>query len=101
MFASSLVILLGASVALAYPSTLLERANVPFTPRICGTSITDQEILDAEKNFSETRVHSQMGSATGSGTIVIPVYFNVISRDNTTEGGLLSFVRVVVYISDF
>jgi len=88
MFASSLVALLGASIALAYPSTLLERVNVPFRPRNCGTSITDQEILDAEKNFSAYKAHSQSGSATGSATI--PVYFNVISRDSSTDGGFLS-----------
>jgi len=97
MFASSLVVLLGASVALAYPTTLLERANVPFRPRICGTSITDQDILAAEKIFSEKKAHSQSGSATGSRTI--PVHFNVITQNNTSEGGFLSFV-ICIYISD-
>jgi len=88
MFASSLVVLLGVSAALAYPATLLERVNVPFRPRNCGTSISDEDILDAEKSFPEKYAHSQSGGAMGGGTIL--VHFNVITRDNSTEGGVLS-----------
>ncbi|KAH8077877.1 Metalloprotease [Cristinia sonorae] len=79
MFASAFVALaLGASSVLGSPA-------VNVTTRLCGTHVSQEKLLAAEAHFQANAVGAEASFAGGSATI--PVYFHVISADDSVEGG--------------
>ena len=90
MFASAFSIFLWATAALASVASVSEPSN-PSGRRRCSTTISDEKIIAAEKNFAANKVsHSMAERAFGSA--VIQVFFHVISEDGTQEGGDIPFV---------
>ncbi|KAI0301824.1 Metalloprotease [Multifurca ochricompacta] len=99
MLASVLAILLGTSAAFASPAVVPEALNATITPRRCGTSISEEKLIAAEKHFAENKVTplSLVGDAANSATV--SVYFHVISQDSTLQGGSLSDASIAAQIS--
>lgn len=89
MLASTLSIFLGATVALASVVSVFERSDSSFTR--CSTTISDERITAAEKDFQAKKV-SQSLAKRDFGDTVISVYFHVISEDDTPDGGNITFV---------
>jgi hypothetical protein len=82
MFRSlALVTLLGVSAVSAI-------APAPI-PRKCGSTVSDVKFAAAEKHFAANKDSFAAASfATAKNkTAKIDVYFHVIQKDNTTEGG--------------
>ncbi|TRM68406.1 hypothetical protein BD626DRAFT_565247 [Schizophyllum amplum] len=78
---------LGASAVSASPAcsgSLLTRA-VPAGGRNCGTSISDERLVEAETHFQANKIAITKEKAAAAAPI--NVYFHVISEDNTEEGG--------------
>jgi hypothetical protein len=57
--------------------------------RKCGTFISDQAIIAAEKHFTENGV-----TVNAASSVTIPVHFHVVSKDNTLAGGNIPYVHV-------
>lgn len=88
MLASALPVFLGATVALASVVSVFERSDP--SPSRCSTVISDDEIVQAEKDFLASQVTRSLEERQAFGSAVIQVYFHVISADGTPEGGDLS-----------
>lgn len=84
------------------PSTTFELAHIltsRCSGRTCGTIIDDARILADEAHFQEllasasnsTDVHIASDD-TNVRAAPIPVYFHVIRKDNTTQGGNIPYV---------
>ncbi|TCD67922.1 hypothetical protein EIP91_011786 [Steccherinum ochraceum] len=74
-------LILGASSVLGSPLH-----NV--TTRACGTTISDEKLLAAEQHFKSNVVNKEaFAHVDAAANAVIPVYFHVISEDNTLDGG--------------
>ena len=54
--------------------------------RKCGTSISEERLLAAEKHFSDNAVSKEFFTDAAAAATV-PVYFHVISKDSTVAGG--------------
>ncbi|KAI9466723.1 Metalloprotease [Lactarius psammicola] len=87
MFASALSIFLGATVVLASVAKVPDLLN-PSNTRRCGTTISEEKIIAAEKDFEASKV-SLPPAERGTGFVTIPVHFHVISEDETPKGGNL------------
>ena len=90
MFTSALSVFLGATVVLASVVNVPDHLN-PSGTRGCGTTISEERIIAAEKDFEANKVSRPL-TEWGIGFVTIPVYFHVISEDETPEGGNLPFV---------
>jgi len=88
MLSSALAVLLGASIALAFPSSGIIQAVDGSTviPRNCGTVISDKDLTAAEEHFAANKT----SASRSAGSATINVYFHVISQDGTPAGGDLS-----------
>jgi hypothetical protein len=76
-----------------FPSILAALAIVGATnalaanltaPRTCGTFISAEQRIAAEKHFAANRVVSQSLRPFAT---TIDIYFHIISQDDTEEGG--------------
>ncbi|KAG5637622.1 hypothetical protein H0H81_003903 [Sphagnurus paluster] len=77
MFPSfGLVLLLGSTVLGGAAAT-----------RTCGSTLTDAEIVAAEKHFQANKVTTDQFSVTAA---TVKVYFHVISKDTTAAGGYVT-----------
>ncbi|KAH9045706.1 metalloprotease [Lactarius pseudohatsudake] len=85
MFASTLSIFLGISVALASVAKVSERSDPSGISR-CSTTITDERAAAAEEHFKANYVRSPLAKRASA---VINVFFHVISADVTPQGGNL------------
>ncbi|KII95893.1 hypothetical protein PLICRDRAFT_48819 [Plicaturopsis crispa FD-325 SS-3] len=78
-----LTFLLGSTVALAAPpknSTIVERK--------CGTSISDERLVAAEKHFAANKVPPSLKSdADAKKGTSVNIYFHVISKGDSEEDG--------------
>jgi len=86
MLFSALVAFIGASVALASPIAV----NSTVTPRLCGTTISPEKIIAAEKHFQANKPTKGLMENIAASTV--SVYMHVISEDTTAAGGNLAFV---------
>ena len=81
----------------AIPAALLFCAQVvlaaapPAVPRGCGTSISDDEVARAEVDFAEYKYTSTNVTDAAKANVQIPVYFHVVSKDNTLAGGNVGY----------
>ena len=95
MLCRAFAIFLGASVALASPSTsgaVPDASADKVIPRgRCGTFISDTDRLVAENHFKANKV-SATSQRESADDVTINVYFHVISQDGTREGGDLTLV---------
>ncbi|KAI0042587.1 metalloprotease [Auriscalpium vulgare] len=83
MLASTLIaFVMGATAAMAGP------VNTTITPRVCGTSISEEKLIAAEKHFAQHKVEASASLVPLDATV--SVYFHVISKDSTAAGGSLS-----------
>ncbi|KAI0269268.1 Metalloprotease [Gloeopeniophorella convolvens] len=89
MLASLLAVLLGSSLALASPSVVSDRIDPTVIPRKCGTSISEEKLVAAEKHFAAHKIEPAALTHTAASSTV-SVYFHVISKDSTAKGGSLS-----------
>ena len=89
MLSSALSVLLGATVALASVVSVFERSDLSRTR--CSTTLSDDQIIEAEKNFRANKVSRSLAERA-LGSTVIRMYFHVISADETPEGGDIPFV---------
>ncbi|TFY76396.1 hypothetical protein EWM64_g7617 [Hericium alpestre] len=62
-------------------------ANNTIVPRTCGTTISPEEIIAAEKHFNENKIDALTFDAAAAANV--EVYFHVISEDTTQAGGNL------------
>ncbi|KAI9465358.1 Metalloprotease [Lactarius psammicola] len=93
MLFSTLVAFIGASVALASPVAV----NSTVTPRRCGTTISPEKIIAAEKHFEANKpTKALVDSATAA---TVSVYMHVISEDTTAAGGNLADSAISAQIS--
>lgn len=88
---SALLAFIGASVVIASPVTISGAANSTVTPRRCGTTISPEKLIAAEKHFEANKPAQALVESAAAATI--PVYMHVISEDTTAAGGNLPFVR--------
>ncbi|KAL0955324.1 hypothetical protein HGRIS_004208 [Hohenbuehelia grisea] len=85
MFAATLIsCLLASSFVLATPTG----TDAPeAVPRTCGTAITPEEIAAAERKFNANPASRDTDRPLQT---TLPVYWHVITRDPTPEGGNIS-----------
>ncbi|KAJ8522291.1 hypothetical protein ONZ45_g1085 [Pleurotus djamor] len=62
-------------------------ALVVFSPGNCGTFIGDQEIKLVEKMAKDAMNKTKDAISTATSSIVFPVHFHVVAKDNTLKGG--------------
>ncbi|KAJ7109574.1 metalloprotease [Mycena crocata] len=67
------------------PAALLLAASSALGSRVCGTSITEQELVTAEAHFAANKVVPAAGLSAFAATVKI--YFHVVSKDSTLAGG--------------
>lgn len=89
---SALSVFLGATVALASVARVFEPSTLSVDSRRCGTFISEEDIIAAEKHFEANKVSlmDRPQAKRAPGSAAIDVYFHVISADSTPEGGVLS-----------
>ncbi|KAH9077473.1 Metalloprotease [Lactarius deliciosus] len=88
MLASALFVFLSATAVLASVSKV---PGLLSTTRVCGTTISNEEITAAEKDFESNKAsQSLMEMEKGIGSVTVPVHFHVISEDGTPQGGNLT-----------
>ncbi|KAH8999395.1 Metalloprotease [Lactarius akahatsu] len=93
MLFSALVAFIGASVAIASPVAV----NSTVTPRRCGTTISPEKLIAAEKHFEANKpAQALVESATAA---TVQVYMHVISEDTTAAGGNLADSAIAAQIS--
>jgi hypothetical protein len=91
MFSRALAVLLGMSVAFAFPPMPDVAQDVDrFIPRDCGTFISDEELRATEEHFRANKVSAN--PERDSADVSINVYFHVISQDGTHQGGNIPLV---------
>ncbi|TFK74491.1 zincin [Pluteus cervinus] len=91
MFGSaSLAVLFGALAAVATPLDTV-------TPRRCGTVITDEQVVAAEKHFQENKVPAANPDRALAATI--PVAWHVIAANTSTAGGYIPDSQITNQIS--
>ncbi|KAH9180002.1 Metalloprotease [Lactarius sanguifluus] len=86
MLASALSVFLGATAVLA---SVTKVPGLLSSTRGCGTTISKEEIVAAEKDFESNKA-SQPLTEKGIGSVTVPVHFHVISEDGTPQGGNLT-----------
>ncbi|KAA1466083.1 zincin [Dentipellis sp. KUC8613] len=80
-FRAGLALLLGSASVLAGP------VNTTIHQRTCGTTISDERLIAAEKHFAANKVEAFTTEAAAAATV--DVWFHVISEDSTQAGGNL------------
>ena len=90
MSAFALSAFLWTTVALASVTTVSEPSN-PSGRSQCGTVISDEKLIAMEKHFAANKA-SQSSAERAFKPAVIDVFFHVIGKDDTPEGGNLPFV---------
>ncbi|KAH9179995.1 metalloprotease [Lactarius sanguifluus] len=93
MLFSALLAFIGASVAIASPVAV----NSTVTPRRCGTTISPEKLIAAEKHFQANK--PAPGLVASAALATIPVYMHVISQDTTAAGGNLADSAIAAQIS--
>ncbi|KAH9077464.1 metalloprotease [Lactarius deliciosus] len=71
---SALIAFIGASVAIASPVAISGAANSTVTPRRCGTTISPEKLIAAEKHFEANKPAPGLVASTAAATI--PVYMH-------------------------
>ncbi|KAH9007107.1 metalloprotease [Lactarius hatsudake] len=94
---SALLAFIGASVAIASPVAISGAANSTVTPRRCGTTISPEKLIAAEKHFEANKPAPGLVASAAAATI--PVYMHVISEDTTAAGGNLPDSAIAAQIS--
>ncbi|KAH8999394.1 metalloprotease [Lactarius akahatsu] len=94
---SALLVFIGASVAIASPVAITGAANSTVTPRRCGTTISPEKLIAAEKHFQANKPTQALVESAAAATI--PVYMHVISEDTTAAGGNLADSAIAAQIS--
>jgi hypothetical protein len=93
MFSIALTFLLGSALVLGGPvnttrprwvSCLRFATRLLIVSRLCGTTISDEKLIAAEKHFAANRVSANDASAD---VTAINVHFHVIQKDDTLAGG--------------
>ncbi|TFK43249.1 Metalloprotease [Crucibulum laeve] len=93
MFSSAFFsLLIGASAVLASPFNTTAR-------RVCGTAITDEELITAEKHFQANKIEPNQFSTEATAAASINVHFHVISKDSTLAGGNVPDSQLTAQIS--
>ncbi|KAI0294702.1 metalloprotease, partial [Multifurca ochricompacta] len=82
------------SICLAYPGPVSNPLSTIYDRRVCGTTISEETLIAAEKHFAENKVNYVTQVEGSSHNTTISVYFHVISADETYERGYLSDSQV-------
>lgn len=90
MLLYALAAFVSASVALASPVALSGAVNSTVTPRVCGTTISQEKLIAAEKHFEANKPAQALVNSAAAATV--SVFMHVISEDSTAAGGNLAFV---------
>lgn len=97
MFFYALAALVGASVALASPVVNSGAVNSTVTPRLCGTTISQEGVIAAEKHFQANKPSQALVDIAAAATV--SVFMHVISKDTTAAGGNIPDSAISAQIS--
>ncbi|KAI0294700.1 hypothetical protein B0F90DRAFT_1821082 [Multifurca ochricompacta] len=92
MLTSFFAALLGTSIALAYPGPVSNPLALRSADsgRVCGTVVSKDTVTAMESRFEEKLAQiARVKGDRDTVTVTLQVYFHVICRNQTLEGGFL------------